>query len=107
MIVDRSTKMIEQNLLNIRKTLPSDTILVAVSKTIPFDGIVKAYGADQRDFGENRVQELRDKSILAEQHDLKIIWHFIDKKRRSRTVSLSFFQKLLTKAGKVSFADGR
>ena len=35
--------------------------LVAVSKTKPSESILEAYNAGQRDFGENKVQELREK----------------------------------------------
>lgn len=50
--------MIRENLDNIRKELPSDIKLVAVSKFHPAEDIVEAYGAGQRFFGENRPQEL-------------------------------------------------
>ena len=40
---------------------PATVRLVAVSKTVPPDAIAAAYAAGQRRFGENRVQELRDK----------------------------------------------
>ena len=53
--------------------------LVAVSKTKPKEMILEAYDAGHRDFGENYVQELADKSndadILKYCPDIK--WHFI------------------------------
>ncbi len=48
--------------------------LVAVSKTKPVADIKAAYDAGQRDFGENKVQELRDKHP-ALPHDIR--WHMI------------------------------
>ena len=48
--------------------------LIAVSKTKPVNIIKKAYLAGLRNFGENKAQELRDKS---EEIDLDISWHFI------------------------------
>jgi pyridoxal phosphate enzyme (YggS family) len=39
----------------------SDVVLMAVSKTSPAGRIIEAYGAGQRLFGENRVQEFADK----------------------------------------------
>ena len=39
-------------------------LLVAVSKTQPVDAIMELYNAGQRDFGENRVQEFREKQDL-------------------------------------------
>ena len=53
--------------------------LVAVSKTKPKEMILEAYDAGHRDFGENYVQELVEKSndpeILNQCPDIK--WHFI------------------------------
>lgn len=48
--------------------------LVAVSKTQPADAILEMYNAGQRDFGENRVQELRDKYEVLPKD---ICWHLI------------------------------
>lgn len=55
---------------------PTAVHLVAVSKTHPADAIRAAHAAGQRDFGENRVQELRAKAdALADLPDLR--WHWI------------------------------
>lgn len=56
---------------------PVDSVtLVAVSKTHPPEMIREAYGAGQRDFGENYAQELRDK--IRDLADLpEIRWHAI------------------------------
>lgn len=52
--------------------------LVAVSKTKPFAAIVAAYQAGQRDFGENRVEELWPKVEQATAAGLTDIrWHLI------------------------------
>lgn len=48
--------------------------LVAVSKTKPDDDLMAAYNAGQRDFGENRVQELVGKAGRLPQD---IRWHMI------------------------------
>ncbi len=48
--------------------------LIAVSKTKPVELIQEAYNAGQRDFGENKVQELREKP---EQLPSDIRWHMI------------------------------
>lgn len=53
---------------------PSDVRLVAVTKTVSADVIGEAYGIGQRDFGENRAQDLRDK---AKELPGDIRWHFI------------------------------
>lgn len=65
---------ISGNITNIKKELPSDVTLVAVSKFHPASDIEEAYRAGQRVFGESRPQELRDKcSVLPDD----IEWHFI------------------------------
>ena len=48
--------------------------LIAVSKTKPIDVILEAYEAGQLDFGENKVQELREKP---NQLPEDIRWHMI------------------------------
>ena len=60
----------------LRKRLPAGVTLVAVSKTRPIEDLRAAYAAGQRDFGENRVQELLDKAPqLAEDARLHHIGH--------------------------------
>ena len=55
---------------------PAEITLVAVSKKQSVEAILEAYEAGQRDFGENYVQELRDKAEqLAHCADLR--WHLI------------------------------
>lgn len=52
--------------------------LIAVSKTHSFEKIKILYEAGQRDFGENYVQELLEKAVLAAAAGLsEIRWHFI------------------------------
>lgn len=50
--------------------------LIAVSKTFPASDIRTLYGAGQRDFGENYMQEFAEKTaVLADLPDL--VWHVI------------------------------
>ncbi len=53
---------------------PDSVTLIAVSKHQPIAAIAEAYAAGQRDFGENYVQEWRDK-MAALPEDIR--WHFI------------------------------
>lgn len=65
------------NLLNyteITNSLPKHVTLVAVSKTKSVADISKAYEAGQRDFGENKVQEMASKFEVLPQD---IRWHMI------------------------------
>ncbi len=66
--------IVKNNIQNILKELPSTTKLVAVSKFMPDELIMEAYNAGQRDFGENRPQELSGKM---ERLPADIRWHFI------------------------------
>ncbi len=65
---------ITENLVRLKRSLPENVTLVAVSKTKPNDAILEAYETGQRDFGENYVQELVDKF---DNLPKDIRWHFI------------------------------
>src|SRR5262245_47765388 len=54
---------------------PADIRVIAVSKTFPIAAIREAYKAGQRDFGENRVQELLQKMEAGAEMDVR--WHLI------------------------------
>ncbi|HAJ38340.1 MAG TPA: YggS family pyridoxal phosphate-dependent enzyme [Chloroflexi bacterium] len=57
---------------------PAAVRLVAVSKTYPLADIAAAYVAGQRDFGENRLEELWPKVAAAKVQGLDVIrWHMI------------------------------
>ena len=62
------------NLFRLKKELPDNVSLLAVSKLHSVTVIREAYNAGQRIFGENRVQELLPKY---EQLPKDIEWHFI------------------------------
>jgi len=79
---------IETNLAQIRARIataasrvnrdPAAVTLVAVSKTKPMAAIAAAYAAGQRDFGENRLEELWQKVEAAKELGLnEIRWHMI------------------------------
>lgn len=65
---------IEKNLQHIRKTIPKQVTLVAVSKTKPVSDLIKAYDAGQRIFGENKIQEMTQKW---EEMPKDVLWHMI------------------------------
>jgi PLP dependent protein len=65
---------IADNLCKIKKHIPKNVKLIAVSKTMPVEIIQEAYDEGQRVFGENKPQELRDKyEVMAKD----IEWHLI------------------------------
>lgn len=65
---------VADNLKQIQDSLPNHVTLVAVSKTHTVDHIMNAYHEGQRDFGENKVQELTSK---AEVIPKDVRWHLI------------------------------
>ncbi|MGL4364393.1 MAG: YggS family pyridoxal phosphate-dependent enzyme [Bacteroidales bacterium] len=66
--------LIEENILRLKKTLPKNVLLIAVSKNQSVESIMTAYKTGIRDFGENRVQELQYKAQCLPKD---IQWHFI------------------------------
>ena len=52
---------IKNNIKSLRCNIPNEVTLLAVSKTKPLNELEEAYNAGIRDFGENKVQELKDK----------------------------------------------
>lgn len=67
-------KEIEAKIADIKNTLPQGVTLVTVTKTFPPDIIIEAYSAGERDFGENRPQEMVEKhSVMPDD----IRWHQI------------------------------
>ncbi|MCW3162228.1 YggS family pyridoxal phosphate-dependent enzyme [Chryseobacterium oryctis] len=65
---------IQENYNKIKKQLPENVELVAVSKTHPVSAIQEVYELGQRVFGENKVQELMEKFPLLPKD---IQWHLI------------------------------
>lgn len=66
--------MISENIDCIRKQLPENVKLVAVSKFHPLEKILEACGAGQNCFGESRPQEFSAKAVQIPQD---VEWHFI------------------------------
>ena len=62
-----SLKEVTTNYQKIKTSLPPEVQLVAVSKTHPVEKILEVYNLGQRVFGENKVQELREKQPLLPQ----------------------------------------
>ena len=60
---------------NILKDINNRARLIAVSKNVTQNEVVALYNQGLREFGENRVQELKRKSEILSNLDIK--WHFI------------------------------
>jgi pyridoxal phosphate enzyme (YggS family) len=87
-----NSDMIRENLLHIKKNLPNNVTLVAVSKTKPIADLQEAYDAGQRIFGENKIQEMVDK------HDVlpkDIQWHMIGHLQSNKVKYMASFVNLI------------
>ena len=49
---------IENNISNLKNSIPDNVDIVAVSKTKPINDLIKAYKAGKRIFGENKDKEM-------------------------------------------------
>jgi len=83
---------IAQNLTRLKESLPVGCRLVAVSKTHPVDTLQKAYDAGQREFGENKVQELVPKYEMLPKD---IVWHMIGHLQSNKVKYIAPFVSLI------------
>ena len=84
-IAEHTVGDIAQNLSQVRERMeraaarvgrdPSGIRLIAVTKTVPIERIKEAHDAGAAIFGENYIQEARDKIAAIEQAGIQ--WHFI------------------------------
>ena len=84
--------LVTQNLNNFTKLIPQQVKLVAVSKTKPISDIQEAYDAGQRDFGENRIQEMVNKYEVLPKD---IEWHMIGHLQRNKVKYMAHFVSLI------------
>ncbi len=84
--------MIKENLAIVRKNIPSDVTLVAVSKTKPNSSILEAHEEGQRIFGENKVQECVEKQEALPK-DIK--WHLIGHLQTNKVKYIAPFIELI------------
>ena len=83
---------VQQNLAELRTTIPADVTLVAVSKFHPAEMIQQAYDIGQRIFGESKVQELLGKKEILPT-DIK--WHFIGHLQTNKVKFIAPFISLI------------
>lgn len=83
---------IQENVLQIQQSLPKNVTLVAVSKTYGIDAIKQAYNCHQKDFGENKVQELINKYA---QLPKDIRWHLIGHLQTNKVKNIIAFVHLI------------
>ena len=80
------------SLQSIKAQLPEDVTLVAVSKTKPSADILEAYSTGQRDFGENKIQEMTSKW---EELPKDINWHMIGHVQTNKVKYMAPFVHLI------------
>ena len=83
---------IAKNIKSVSDIIPNNVKLVAVSKTKSINLIESAYKAGQRDFGENKVQELVNKF---ENLPKDINWHMIGHLQRNKVKYIAPFIYLI------------
>lgn len=104
---------ISESIESVKRSLPPSVTLIAVSKTKTTSAIMEAYNFGQRDFGENKVQELSEKYALLPKD---IRWHFIGHLQSNKVKYISPFIylihsvdsiKLLNEINKRAESEGR
>jgi pyridoxal phosphate enzyme (YggS family) len=83
---------IQNNLQQIRSTIPSSVTLVAVTKTHPVEKLKELYDAGHRQFGENKVQEMAGK-YEALPRDIQ--WHLIGHLQTNKVKYIAPFVHLI------------
>jgi len=84
---------VKENLEAFKKKLAgSSATLIAVSKTKPVEALLQAYEAGQRDFGENKVQEMAEKQT---QLPSDIRWHMIGHLQSNKVKYIAPFVHLI------------
>ena len=81
---------------------PASVSLLAVSKTIAADDVRALAALGQRDFGENRAQELLGKA--AELADLPLRWHFIGQLQRNKAAAVGRLGAVVHTVDRASLA---
>jgi hypothetical protein len=83
---------VRENIELLRRSVPENVKIVAVSKFHPVEQIREAYDAGQRIFGESRVQELVAKQVVLSDD---IEWHFIGTLQRNKVKYIAPFIRLI------------
>jgi len=81
---------------------PSSVALLAVSKTWPADDVRALAALGQREFGENRAQEVLGKA--GELGDLPIRWHFIGQLQRNKAAAVARLGAVVHTVDRASLA---
>ncbi len=104
---------LEENLRRVRDRIaaaarsagrdPASVALLAVSKTWPADDVRGLAALGQRDFGENRAQELIAKA--AELGKAPVRWHFVGQLQRNKAAAVARLDAVVHSVDRASLAD--
>jgi pyridoxal phosphate enzyme (YggS family) len=83
---------IKENILELKKSIPTHVTLVAVTKTHPVELLQEALDAGHFIFGENRVQELLPKHLSLSK---EIQWHLIGHLQTNKVKEIASFISLI------------
>ena len=89
------SERIGENLKSLTKEIPAHCSLIAVSKYVGVKEIKYAYDWGQRDFGENRVPDLIDKSNELKKECPDIRWHMIGRLQSNKIKKLLTVENLI------------
>ena len=103
---------LEENLRGVRERIaaaarsagrdPASVALLAISKTWPADDVRALADLGQRDFGENRAQELITKA--AEVGELPVRWHFVGQLQRNKAAAVARLDAVVHSVDRPSLA---
>ncbi len=87
---------------DLRSECGADVTLVAVSKYSPIEAVREAYAAGQRDFGENKAQDI---SVRAAEMPQDAHWHFIGHLQRNKVKYIAPFIHLIHSVDSIRLLD--
>ena len=91
--------MDKKKLSAIQRDLPKDVVLIAVSKTHTKEEIDEAYASGCRIFGENKVQEIKEK------YDPNYHWHMIGHLQRNKVKDVVPLVDMIQSLDSLRFAE--
>lgn len=94
--------MIKQNLEKIKQQLPPNVQLVVVSKFRPIEQLIEVYESGEREFAENRVQEMVTKY---EALPKDINWHLIGHLQTNKVKYIAPFVSLIHSVDSLELAQ--
>lgn len=84
---------VTRKLQELKKHIPEQVSLVAISKTKPVEAIREALKAGQHSFGENKVQELVEKAEALRGEAIQ--WHMVGHLQRNKVKYIAGFVSLI------------